>query len=229
MRNLSRGGFMAEMEAPPIRRGLVVRTTLTAPPPGVPMPPLFAQTVSAEPIDGKPGMVSVHARFLGLTTGEQLAIDRLLDAVSGAVADLPTLLRTLDKLDAAALRDAAATGAWAGVHLPLLTELEREAVSAAVWSKSRHLTTVAVARCRSSMIAALLDAHPALAKLAAPRFPTWRTEIRTACDIVRDDLTRATAAPADPAHLRQLRDLQARTTAAAAHLDRVAAANHLAK
>lgn len=222
LRNLSRGGFMAEIGTPPIRRGLVVRVALNPPPPHR-IPLLFAQSISAEPIENTPGKVAMHARFLGLTTEEQLVIDRLLDTLSGAIEDRPTLLRTLDRLDAAALRDAAQSGAWAGVHLPSLTELEREAISAshAAGSTPRPLIAIAIARCRSSMIASLLENHPELAAAATPRLADWREEMRACRATMHDELSRALAS-GDPTIVRQLRDLQARVTAAADHLERVA-------
>lgn len=212
--DLSRNGFKAVFPAGTAPAG-VVRIAIKPPAPHA-VPVLFARVVSTEV--GRDGTNLVRARFVGMAEEERAGLDAFLATLKPEVPDRPTAVAVVDAMDVAGLVKSLATGSLVGIRLPALTPLEREALK----SPDAPLAAVSLARCRASLLAAIVEEHPESIGETDRDLQArerWQSELKRAKDLARDELTRRIAA-GDPARIRELRDLQARLNAASDQLRR---------
>ena len=161
---------------------------------------LHARILSAAAIDSG---VWLRGRFVGLLADQREAIAAFLRSLDRPALDAAAALAAIDALRAGDLLDESPR---AGIAAPKLIPREKEWIAA-----GDPLATVTLARCRGSMVAAVLSTSP---PRVLPAFAVWRDEIRRA----REQLYAQPGAESDPA----LKEVGARLEHAARFLEAVA-------
>ncbi|HVO31696.1 MAG TPA: hypothetical protein VMV18_13210, partial [bacterium] len=166
-----------------------------------------------------PGVV-LRIQFVGLSVDEAEVLQLFVDSLESSLEAFSAQLRALQKLDLRRLRG----GYEKGVRLPTLATCEQTWVNAAPGTPEADLAIIALARCRALMVCALFEAFFESGEESPPGIPPfrqWRGEMKMAGDLLRAEISRRLAG-ADVVGAKELKDLEARLTSAADHLDRIA-------
>ncbi len=215
--NLSRGGFRAELQGP-ATAGAIVNVALSPPAP-FRIPLVFGRLLEVQPPNDA-GRCVARGQWVGLAAEELALIGELVESLAPDTTDVLAALQVLIAMKTETLRDTKFVG---GIRVPPLTSYERLGVAAQPSEAVAPFGLVAVARCRATMVAVLLDTteDPNVAA-AAKLIPidAWRAEMKVAQEVVTANLAERMK-EAKPAPIREMRDLQARLNTASDQIERV--------